>query len=352
LTAASAVDGRFYASAWRFALDAFEEASGRSAFHRERCGLLQLARDTADAERLAAIAASGVLPGDLVSYVSAAEASAIAGCPVRNAALYFPQGGWLAPRELCAALSSQSELLLGVDVAAIRHAGGSWQIIDSAGGVRAEADAVVLANALGATVLPQAAWLPVEARRGQISLVPATEGSATLRSVLVFGGYITPAVRGAHTVGATFQVVGTNASNDPADVRAEDHADNLASLAAVLPGMFAGVAPASLHGRSGVRCTSPDHLPLVGALPDRDAYLRDFAALHHGHPWTRYPDADYQAGLFALVGLGSRGLVAAPLAAELLACHLTGEPWPLERDLVTALHPGRFLVRELKRREA
>jgi hypothetical protein len=29
-----------------------------------------------------------------------------------------------------------------------------------------------------------------------------------------------------------------------------------------------------------------------------------------------------------------------------------GEPWPLERDLATALHPGRFLVRDLKRVKA
>ena len=32
--------------------------------------------------------------------------------------------------------------------------------------------------------------------------------------------------------------------------------------------------------------------------------------------------------------------------------HITGEPWPLERDVVTALHPARFLVRDLKRLKA
>jgi tRNA 5-methylaminomethyl-2-thiouridine biosynthesis bifunctional protein len=236
-----------------------------------------------------------------------------------------------------------------VDVAALRHAGGLWQVIDRAGQVCAQADVVVLANALGA--LPLASWLPLEARRGQLTFAPSTEHSAALRSVLVYGGYVTPAHRGFHSVGATFEVTDPEAADLALDVRDADHAHNFAALEEVAPGLMAGVALNSLSGRAGVRCTSPDHLPVVGALPDRDAYLRDFADLRHGHPWTRYPAADYQAGLFTLLGLGSRGLVAAPLAAEVLACHITGEPWPLERDLVTALHPGRFLVRDLKRRD-
>jgi tRNA 5-methylaminomethyl-2-thiouridine biosynthesis bifunctional protein len=41
--------------------------------------------------------------------------------------------------------------------------------------------------------------------------------------------------------------------------------------------------------------------------------------------------------------------VLAPLAAELLACQITGDPLLLEQELVAALHPGRFLIRALKR---
>ena len=39
----------------------------------------------------------------------------------------------------------------------------------------------------------------------------------------------------------------------------------------------------------------------------------------------------------------------APLAAELLACQLEGEPLPLERQLAEALDPARFLLRERRR---
>jgi tRNA 5-methylaminomethyl-2-thiouridine biosynthesis bifunctional protein len=59
----------------------------------------------------------------------------------------------------------------------------------------------------------------------------------------------------------------------------------------------------------------PDRLPLVGAIPEA-------------------------AGLYGLLGLGSRGLVYAPLCAELLTAMIVGEPLPLEHDLVAALDPA------------
>ncbi|HLS98177.1 MAG TPA: hypothetical protein VK018_05590, partial [Porticoccaceae bacterium] len=48
-------------------------------------------------------------------------------------------------------------------------------------------------------------------------------------------------------------------------------------------------------------------------------------------------------------GHGSRGLTYAPLAAELIASGICGEPAPLPRGLAIALHPARFLIRDLKR---
>jgi tRNA 5-methylaminomethyl-2-thiouridine biosynthesis bifunctional protein len=50
------------------------------------------------------------------------------------------------------------------------------------------------------------------------------------------------------------------------------------------------------------------------------------------------------AGLHALLGLASRGLTWAPLAAELLAAQMSGEPLPLERDLCATLDPARFAL--------
>ena len=54
-------------------------------------------------------------------------------------------------------------------------------------------------------------------------------------------------------------------------------------------------------------------------------------------------------GLYAVTGFGARGLVWASLAGELLASQLDGDPLPLERDLVDALDPARFLLKPVRR---
>ncbi len=350
--AANAHDGRFYAAAWRFVLDMLEDISeSSSTMLRDRCGALQLATDDTETARQKSIMDAAMLPEPLLFQVNSKEVSDIAGCALPYGGLYFPQGGWLRPRAVCAALAQKSNTLLGVDAVSLTHSGGLWQVADGAGRVQTQADVVILANGLGSGAVPHTAWLPLVARRGQISMTPPTEMSASLRAVLSFGPYITPPYHGAHCVGATFdaadatQTFGDITANDADDVR------NIAAINAVLPNMLEEQRTVAPHHRAAIRCTSPDHLPIAGPVPDQGAYLRDFAEMRHGHPWAKYPEAAYQAGLYVLTALGSRGLTAAPMAGEILAAHITGEPWPLERDLMTALHPGRFLMRDLKRRE-
>jgi tRNA 5-methylaminomethyl-2-thiouridine biosynthesis bifunctional protein len=51
---------------------------------------------------------------------------------------------------------------------------------------------------------------------------------------------------------------------------------------------------------------------------------------------------DQSSGLFACLGLASRGLTWSPLLAETLACLITREPLPIERDLIKLVGPARF----------
>jgi tRNA 5-methylaminomethyl-2-thiouridine biosynthesis bifunctional protein len=48
--------------------------------------------------------------------------------------------------------------------------------------------------------------------------------------------------------------------------------------------------------------------------------------------------------------MGSRGLSYAPLSAEILATELAGEKPILDKDLRLALHPTRFIIRDLKKK--
>ena len=173
--------------------------------------------------------------------------------------------------------------------------------------------------------------LPLTKIRGQISLLPAGAVPG-LAMALCGNGYVIPEVGGRHCFGATFDLD----DDDPA-VREDSHRTNLGHLRALLPSLdLSGVDTATLAGRVGFRSTSLDRLPLVGPLPDRSA------ALGRSPPLFKVPRLP---GLHALAALGSRGMVLAPLMAELLAARIEGETLPLERTLVDALDPARFLVR-------
>ena len=88
-------------------------------------------------------------------------------------------------------------------------------------------------------------------------------------------------------------------------------------------------------GGVGYPLVAPERLPLVGRLPDFDA----------AGGTERLRDVPRHPGLFGLLGYASRGLTWAPLAAELLAAAIEGEPLPLEASLADALDPARFVLR-------
>ena len=175
----------------------------------------------------------------------------------------------------------------------------------------AEAPTLVIANATDAKRLLPQARLPLSSVRGQVSYLPPDPKRAL--GVIVSGnGYVAPLEDGGHCVGATYH----HDDNDES-VRDRDQRDNLERAEAMLPGFTAGIEVTSLMGWTGFRTTVPDRLPIFG------------------------PTAI--DGLHVATGLGSRGLLWAPLGAELLACQLSGEPLPLSRDHAGAISPQRFL---------
>jgi len=99
---------------------------------------------------------------------------------------------------------------------------------------------------------------------------------------------------------------------------------------------------AHVQGRAALRCTSPDYLPLAGQLQDAGLLAERFeigSRLGPEHlPW-------YQ-GLYVNTGHGSKGLLTAPLCAEIIASQLCGEPLPVDSGLMKALNPNRFLLRQ------
>jgi len=301
------------------------------------CGVFHLGRDAAhESQQKKAVDRLG-WPPELLRYVSRDEAAAQIGWPVAHGGWYFPQGGWVQPPSVCrAALAAFPERIAfrpDCAVDRIERSETGWRLLAADGSELAAAPVVVLAAGAGATRFAPFAGIPQRAARGQVSHLPGGDG-AGLRHVVCKHGYAMPDVDGLRLIGATLQL----GDDDPLP-RTADHAENLERLRCSLPGFADGIDPATLTGRVGFRPMSPDRLPIVGPLPDTAAI--------RGQP--RLVAQPRLPGLWCVQGFGARGIVWSALMAELLVSRLEGVPLPIERDLVEAVDPGRFLLKSCGR---
>ena len=312
-----------------------------------------------DAARARKLKAAGLLPPSLIAF--------------DDDAITFPQGGIVDPARWVAALAGDTPLVrakaMRIDAPYADGAGvtsGRALSIHLQNGDHLDADGVILANGRDALRFVQASGLPLASIAGQIEHLP---GLAPPDTTHANGPYAAPAPSGGnqkppHAVNEGGHNAGTiiGASYTPIDAFAVPVADraitvqtieNARRLSPAIDTALAATAPAAAHSRAAIRAQTPDRAPIVGALPDWGFYSGAYDDLRFGRQrrsdGALYPPADYRIGLYALTGLGSRGLVTAPLAAELLAALIFGEPLPVEQDVTEALHPARFFIRDLKR---
>lgn len=308
------------------------------------CGVLQLETDA----RLREVFA------DQTAWVQALDAdaaSAIAGCTIplsnqKKAALWFPRAGWLRPARVCAALATHPliETRLNCNVRSMTRTDDGWSLRFDDGEMHAPI--VVIATANDSNVVHADTQWPVRPMRGQITSVPAEWISQTPRTVICHEGYLAPERDGSLCIGATFDKDGDVA------LRPQDHRRNLQSLLSALPSIIRdGILDRAteLKGRVGFRCTTPDYLPIVGAVADAPAMRARFAVLARNARSRVDTPGAWLPGLYVNIGHGSRGLTSTPLCAEHLAALITGEPRPLPRTLAQALSPARFILRDLIR---
>ncbi len=297
------------------------------------CGVLHLARDTGHEAQQRHTAERLGLPPEVVQFVAAAAASELLQRPLDTGGWWFPGGGWVQPPSLCcaalAAFPERITIRCAVAVDRLERAKTNWQALAADGSVLAEAPVVVMASGVAAPHFSQFVWLPQVAARGQVSHLPAAT-TPPLKIVVCKHGYATPVVDGYCLTGATLSL-----DDDETGERLADHRDNLAQLELTLPGFAVGIDPEQLSGRVGFRPLSPDRLPIVGPVPAACAA----ASNSRLHNLPRLP------GLWCAQGYGTRGITWSALMADLLVSRIEGDPLPLERDLVDALDPGRFLIR-------
>jgi tRNA 5-methylaminomethyl-2-thiouridine biosynthesis bifunctional protein len=342
LSANNAALSRFSLASLQYALRHYSQTAFAEAMHA--CGLLQL-QDTRD-EMLQDLFSGNP---ELAHWLDASEATQKSGINLQRGGWWLAQAGWINPQKLCHALLDHPLITThySCEISQLHNENSQWQLNDARGKTVTESSQIIIACANRAAAFTQTNWLPLRPVRGQISQLPATDTSQSLRCVVCDEGYVTPAANGQHCLGASFMPGDTDTA-----LRMDEQQHNLRLLAEFSPALADCWAEATLQGRAALRCTTPDHLPLVGPLPDRDAFHDDYAALRHNAKSVIRCAGSYVEGLWLFGGFGGRGLCYIPLAAELLASQLLQQPRPLPRDIQTALAPARFVIRELVRTHA
>jgi tRNA 5-methylaminomethyl-2-thiouridine biosynthesis bifunctional protein len=270
-------------------------------------------------------------------------------------------GGWIQPQALVAACLEDARAWLGGRLTVHFNARlGPEQFVEIQG-----SSAAVVVCAAGDMLAPWASGLCLNHIAGQLSWLPAQphEGPS---QVVCGDGYVAPVVQGRLVFGASFERLGEGAAagrqglrtqaarpsipgrddmasvGSPWPVTAQGHASNRLRLEALLPDLAASLADRwpQAQGRASVRVATRDRLPHVGQLWDIAAQLPRSV--------SRLEQMPRQAGLYVLLGLGSRGLSIAPMAATALA------PWILKDEppqgrLWQAVDPARFVLRAHQR---
>jgi tRNA 5-methylaminomethyl-2-thiouridine biosynthesis bifunctional protein len=327
------VDASFHAAAFRTAASLYDSLTRAGhAVWRQR-GVLVLGRDAADAARYRRLAESGLLGPDAGEWIDASEASRRSGLAIDLPGTWFHAGGALDGGEVCRVLLAGIEVRYGERVT-------SEQAL-------ADADAVVMAAGFATAALADCAAMGLHANRGQLTQIAPAATAAGQRAPVTYGGYLVTAP-GEAMVGSTFQRLDNPDSGAWRSPVASDDASNLALLANRLPAFGSATADAA-SSWVGLRATTEDRLPVLGPVPDAAGYAEAYARLRHGPSAGPFPIAPYRPRQYALAGLGTRGFLTAPLAAALLAEHLAGRPVALPRSAFDAMHPARFLIRDLKR---
>jgi glycine oxidase len=284
-------------------------------------GTLVVARDRDDLGSLDDIARQHEAAGLRSLRVGSREARRLepALAPTVRGGLWLPEDHQVDNRLLLDALS-RANLRAGVAFVREQARCVTARSVETAGGVRLDADAVVVAT--GAWPAPvllgdgergeeggedggDAGTVPVRPVKGQILRVRATAGAVfPTRTVRGADVYVVPREHGEIVIGATVEEKGWDTT-----VTAGAVLDLLRAAWELLPGL---AEAAFTEAMAGLRPGTPDNVPLIGRLSPDGPVL---ATGHHRH-----------------------GVLLSPLTADLVAHLVLGAAVPGPAD------PARFLA--------
>lgn len=299
---------RFVLAAYGYTLGLLDAVLPVDGVLRAECGLLQLSCSANEKKRIDKLSVRAWSP-ELLSIVDAEQASTLTGIGMNHGGLWFPGGGWVVPPALCQRLVDHPLITVNTSCSVdelVRSEDG-WCVTDSQGAMR-QAGVVVMCCAQSARDFVQFSRFSFTTVRGQISVLPETLASQSQTAVVCGDGYCAPSQNGVHVLGATLDF-----NDESVEVRASDHVENLAKLAEYAPALRSAlgeVEVGNLTGRAAVRCSVAGSMPLAGEV---------------------------EPGLYCSLAHGTRGLLSAPLTAEVIAAEICGQLAPLPESILNAL---------------
>lgn len=342
----------FYQQAFWRALDCYKALYSKGYhFSHDWCGLLEISYKTALEKRQAVFEELTPWPEELITSINAQQASAFANIPLKHGGLFIPSAGWIAPSELvqelfkAATATQQLTIKNNTEVSSMEQkCDASWQLTTSQGQVNEKL--VIFCGGAESIKLNIIDQLPLSSVRGQVTTMTSNSHIEGLNTVICHKGYLTPAHQQKHCIGATFE-------KDSFDITATNAGDqyNLTMLEKCLPKLVSWSEQDISSSKARLRCMTPDHLPMVGAMPDIEQHKKIYSHLAKDKNWRYQEPAPTIKNLYLLTGLGARGLCTAPLLADILVADLTGEKYPLETNELFNLSPNRFVIRDIIRRK-
>ena len=320
-------------------------------FSHEWCGLLDVSYKEALKKRQHLFESIKAWPNELIHSIDATQANTVSNININHGGLFMPEAGWIAPQELVNALfnaAQQTNLLSikkNVHIESIAQEPDQTWILKAANKHYKE-NIVLVCGGADSIKINTINDLPLTSVRGQITSMATNENIGKLSTVVCHKGYLTPADKNIHCIGATFD-------KNSFDINANDEGNeyNLSMLNQCLPDLTQWNNKDVVTAKARLRCMTPDHIPIVGAMPNISAHKEVYAHLRKDKNWKFYESAPVIRNLYVLTGLGARGLCSAPLAAEILTAELCGTPYPVNSKMLFNLAPNRFVIRDLIKRK-
>ena len=243
--------------------------------------------------------------------VSPSEASELAGIEVISPGIWYKDGLVVSPRDLCAELFNHECIAMhsSSKVCSISLKGSYWEVTLGHGS-SLTAPSIIFCIGYEQMGFPANIQLATEAVRGETISLSQSFESAKLKCAVSFNGYITPAVDGAHLVGAHY-------SHNSYELSPTESAKSeiLTNLVRVFPKLD-HLKSAPSKSWVGFRTSTHDRLPYVGEVL--------------GMP-----------RMYVSVGHGSRGCTTCPISAELIARLICGSALEDLSPLAVLMKPDR-----------